>query len=96
VSFIWGIDNNDKFFIEELGVSRNFNLDNPMTFKEKTTKDEVEMIGTWLIWGFTSSIEKGMKLNKWIILSPCCLSVLGTSTSNLAQKLWSIELSEQP
>jgi hypothetical protein len=29
-----------------MNVSRNCNLDNPMTFKEKTTKEEVEMIGT--------------------------------------------------
>ncbi len=59
VNFMVGNDNVDKCFIEGLGVSRNYNLDNPTTFKEKTTREEVEVVGTWLIWGFIGSIKKG-------------------------------------
>ncbi len=79
-----GNDNIDKCFSEELSVSRNCNLDNPTTLKEKTAKEEVEVIGTWSIWGFIGLVKEGMKLSTWIILSPCCPSVLGTNTSNLA------------
>jgi len=73
-----GNDKIDKCFIEKLGVSRNCNLDNPTSLKEKTAREEIEIIGIWLIWGFTCSIKKGMKLSRWIVLSTCCSSVLGT------------------
>ncbi len=62
-----GNDNIDNYFTEKLGVSRNYNLDNPMTLKEKTTREEVEVISMWLIWSFICSVKEGIKLNRWIV-----------------------------
>jgi hypothetical protein len=71
-----GNDNIDKCFTEE--------LDNPMSLKEKTAREEIEAAGTWLtaaFWGFTDSVKERNRLSRWIILSTLCPSGFETSTT---------------
>jgi hypothetical protein len=74
-----GNDNIDKCFTEE--------LDNPMSLKEKTAREEVEAAGTWLtaaFWGFKDSVKEENRLSRWIIL--CTLFPSGFETSTTWHK----------